>query len=933
MALVERDQQLSILRGLLSESSAGDGRVAVISGPICCGKTELVHKFVVEAAAMGARVLTATAARAEQALPFGVVGQLIRGTTFAAETVAQLTGLISEAAATGVTGPAGGAVALPVPHQILMALQGLTEQASGPLVIAVEDLHYADLPSLHCLAYLVRRLRSAPLMLLVSESSRPLPAHNVFHADLPTEPWCRRIQVGPLSQPAVVEILAEWMDPAAAARLGSGYHAISGGNPLILRGLIEDLGAVEPSAPVVGPATEQALLSVLHRCEPSVLWAAWGLAVLDQPTNERQLGRLLGLPHEAAGKAVAVLDAAGILDADRFRHPQFRTAVLGAVPQADRTVLHSSAARLLHEDGAPATAVAEHLITAEVAESACAVTVLHEAAEQSLADGDFAATLRYLRTALRARATAAQQAETVVLLSRAEWRVDPARALRHVPQLAEAVRAGHLDDGRAVVPAAWLLWFGHWESALDILDQVDREFPLPNGQPLAGGRAIRFWLSLAYPSLRQATRLALPDDERAQLVPATTNPSLRAGLLLHRVLTRGPDPQTGATAEQLLRECRLAEDTLAPIIAAIIALIVSDRFTAAESWCAQLAAEDASHHAPTWHGVFSALAAEAALRRGDLTGAGNHARTALTVTSPRNWGVGIGIPLSVLVAACTEAGRNEEALDHLQVAVPEAMFQTPIGLLYLRSRGRYHRAYGHLRSAVEDFMAIGQLMRDWHMDRPELVPWRTELAETYLRLGRPKQARQLAAEQLERLGSGETRARAVTLRVLAAASEPVARLALLNQSLEALRPDEDALETAYTLADLGRRYQDVGRLEQARIMTRRALHIAGECGAETLVRQLVTVLPENEPPTPPNPGFGSSRVHELSDAERRVAVLAARGYTNRQIASTLYVTISTVEQHLTKVYRKLKVSRRTDLLFEIDHQLEAPLHETRVRTS
>ncbi len=51
----------------------------------------------------------------------------------------------------------------------------------------------------------------------------------------------------------------------------------------------------------------------------------------------------------------------------------------------------------------------------------------------------------------------------------------------------------------------------------------------------------------------------------------------------------------------------------------------------------------------------------------------------------------------------------------------------------------------------------------------------------------------------------------------------------------------------------------------------------------------------------------------LTDAELRVATLAAQGKTNRQIAHTLYITVSTVEQHLTRVYRKLSVQRRTDL--------------------
>jgi DNA-binding CsgD family transcriptional regulator len=58
-------------------------------------------------------------------------------------------------------------------------------------------------------------------------------------------------------------------------------------------------------------------------------------------------------------------------------------------------------------------------------------------------------------------------------------------------------------------------------------------------------------------------------------------------------------------------------------------------------------------------------------------------------------------------------------------------------------------------------------------------------------------------------------------------------------------------------------------------------------------------------------------LRELSDAERRVAALAARGHSNREIGSRLYVTTSTVEQHLTRVYRKLGVAGRGQLPVEL----------------
>jgi len=66
----------------------------------------------------------------------------------------------------------------------------------------------------------------------------------------------------------------------------------------------------------------------------------------------------------------------------------------------------------------------------------------------------------------------------------------------------------------------------------------------------------------------------------------------------------------------------------------------------------------------------------------------------------------------------------------------------------------------------------------------------------------------------------------------------------------------------------------------------------------------------------------------LSEAERRVASLAVRGYTNRDIAAHLYLTVSTVEQHLTRTYRKLRVNRRQDLPTNLDR-----CHSTDLRCS
>ncbi|MEU8279770.1 helix-turn-helix transcriptional regulator, partial [Microbispora bryophytorum] len=138
---------------------------------------------------------------------------------------------------------------------------------------------------------------------------------------------------------------------------------------------------------------------------------------------------------------------------------------------------------------------------------------------------------------------------------------------------------------------------------------------------------------------------------------------------------------------------------------------------------------------------------------------------------------------------------------------------------------------------------------------------------------------------------------------------------LLREAAEMLRACGDRLELAHTLADLSQAQRSSGDFHRARMTVRRAWDLAGDCQADALRRRLLpdvddTVLESAD-------DTDTEALNSLSDAERRVAALAAQGSTNRQIANKLFVTVSTVEQHLTKVYRKLNVTRRADLLVKL----------------
>jgi DNA-binding CsgD family transcriptional regulator len=121
---------------------------------------------------------------------------------------------------------------------------------------------------------------------------------------------------------------------------------------------------------------------------------------------------------------------------------------------------------------------------------------------------------------------------------------------------------------------------------------------------------------------------------------------------------------------------------------------------------------------------------------------------------------------------------------------------------------------------------------------------------------------------------------------------------------------EDQLERARTYAAAGSALLSAGRPVEARAPLRVAVDLAHRCGAGDLEDHALAELRATgaRPRRSLTSGAGS-----LTPSERRVTSLAAAGSTNREIADTLFVTISTVEFHLRRAFRKLGIASRTQL--------------------
>ncbi|MCX4688643.1 AAA family ATPase [Kitasatospora purpeofusca] len=956
-SLLERDAHIDRLDHLLAECLGRAGRVALVDGPLGSGKSELLRVFAARAAERGVLVVGAGCSAQERDLPFGIADRIARspgwpaghaerlaalaepalladpaeragGTAFRGSALddtpldgTSLNGASLNGTSFNGTGAVGDPAGPPSPA-LLRACRDLTTAllaaaADTPVLLCVEDIGHADEASLHFLRHLVRHLPQSRVLLVLTDGSTPWPARRRLHAELLRHPHAHRLALAPLSRAGALRLVTEGLGEEDARHRGPGLVDVAGGNPLLLHALVDEhLDRADDPEPRYGPA----LLSCLHRAGPGVLRVVQAQAVLGEEAPAEDVARLLGEREsaDAVARIRATLTAAGLLDDEgRLRTEAARAAVLEDLAPHERTELRLRAAQLAHETGSPAAEVARHLVEAGRAPAPWAVAALTEAAEHALLDHRLPTAVACLRLAHK---EAAEENDRAVLrhrLAQAEWQLNPSVAARHLAPLTAAVRAGHLGLAEALVLVRYLLWHGRSEEALAVLDLLRARTRPASPAETGALRDIETWLAHTHPGLARGRRVpALPADLRHAVAP-DVDPQLRAAAALAGALTRGRAAEAVDRAVQVLHDAHLHGRTPWAEEAALLALRVlldAGRADTAAVWSQRLLGTAARREVPTATALYSAAHAEAALRLGEPTTAAEHSRAALTHLSPTAWGIAVGLPLGTLIVAESRTGEHRSAAKHLTHAVGEAMFQSLYGLHYLFARGEHYLATRHGHAALADFLSCGELLRTWGLDGAGVVPWRTQAADAWLRLDNRDRAWRLIHEQLSRADADLPHNRGPALRLLAAAGPAGRRGPLLTEAVDLTEASGDRYEQVRVLTDLSRVHQAAGNKRRARLLLRQALHLATMCALKPLAQELLSVSadlgesgPADDEAREPG-GFGA-----LTESERRVASLAVLGYTNREIAGRLYVTASTVEQHLTRVYRKLGVRRRKDL--------------------
>ncbi|WHT20337.1 AAA family ATPase [Crossiella sp. CA-258035] len=901
MDLVGRAVELNAVDELLSLAHAGHGTSALLRGPAGAGKSALLRAVLARARAAGDLVLAASADRWEADFPLCLLRQLFSERLLSNELDwgRQLTS-VSAGGRAGV--PAAAVRSLGrhetryLPYDAVDELYrvavGLSEQR--PLVIAVDDLHWADAASARWLAYLLRRIGGERVLVLGTTA----PA-DVWPADLAGR-FAHHIVLDGLSIPDVTTIAGAMLGVPVAEGVGAACHAATAGNPFLVHALLRGLrqSGTPPTVSTVRALLERPpgeivswLRLVLAELGPGASELAGTLATLGEEVELDLAGAIRGLPADRAARLADALTEAGLLhwrgDQVALRQPLVRAAAAADLSQEARQHVHGGAARLLHARGAGAERVGAELLRAGPLGESWAAQVLELAATEAVAAGRTGHAVRYLRAALREQLDHRQRAAILVRLGSALSHLDVAGAVAALRR-ALTVSADPVQRKEIARQLAGLLCLSRrHEDGLRVLTEVREQCADPAvAEALLVGEAL---LALLHSSTA-ATRLT-PQPER-ELPPV---------LWCVRAVLAGTD-------RDRVRDWALA--SLAPATALALTIAGANEAAAGQ---AELLFEQASSPADTAFAL--AVRTEVGYRLGRLTQCREDARACLNTLvrfGPR-YAHGLAVTAATRLADTLAETGDVEGAHRLfeEVLAADNLPGGLAGAWLLAGRGRLRIATGAAAEGVEDLLCAGRRLDAWRMSNPAVVPWRSGAAIGLAALGRLGTAKALAMEELALARSwGSPQAIGAALRVSGVLARGSAAVELLREAARVLAEAQAPLEQARALADLGTALRKTNQLAEAREQLRLAGALAQQCGATVVDRRIRAELRVSgaRPRRQAHSGLES-----LTPTELRVTNLAALGLSNREIAARLFVVRRTVELHLSSAYRKLGISSRTEL--------------------
>jgi DNA-binding CsgD family transcriptional regulator len=922
---IERGEALDAISSTLAAARDGSGRCLVLEGTAGLGKSRLVEEACEMAGAVEMTVLRARGAELERDFSFGVVLRLFEPLLTGAgqERDALMSGAAALSEPLFAAGEGRSDASGESEFPLLHGLHWLTANASerAPLLLVVDDAHWADPPSLRFLIYLLQRLDELPVAMLVTARPRQPGPQGRLTAQIAGHQLATVFPLQPLSEDGVAQLVRLEVD-GADDELCAACAAATGGNPFYVQELAAALAAAGSKAAgeaeaLRGEPVSRTILGRIARLAPPAAELASAVAVLGDGAPLERAAELSGLEADVAAAAADELAGAAVFEAGAplsFVHPIVREVVYEDIPDARRALAHARAAELLRGAGADAELIASQLVEAHGAAGDWAVPALRAAATKARERGAPTAAARYLAEALRSVVADADRGALLKELAVAEARSHEEGAVEHAREAIDVIEE---PRGRA-------------EAALEIgMELVDARRPeaeqiFEAGLEALAGSTNDDELAMALRSSRAAIGFdhatTSPGELDAILARAARGVATPAERLMLAHGALAPALQ-GRDIDQIRRMARaslegpLANVTSPTAIAAFslaaTALFMTGAMTESERALDAVVTSAHERGAVLAFGTLSHVRAHAFHRLGRLDDAIVDAQSTLD-TARYGWEPELPAVHAVLALCLIE--RDELAAAAAAIDLPggeERWSETFTWGDLLEARGRLRLAHGEDEAALDDFLACGNRLEPLGASHAGVVPWRSGAVEAALRLGKLELAGELANDDLTLArGFGAPREIGLTLRAAGTVAGGDRGIELQREAVETLRESEAALELAHALCDLGGALLEEGHRLAAREALTEALDLAHRCRAD----RLEDTARERLVATGARPRRASARGSDaLTPRERRIAQMAAAGLGNREIAEALFITTKTVETHLGRAYRKLEVSGRGGL--------------------
>jgi len=930
--IVGRQRELERIGDLLARAHTGSGAVAVLEGPAGIGKSALLVEAMRMADSLGFHVLQGAGARLERDYAFGIVRQL-----FARALRSDSTDLFEGAARLaalplGRVGPNDEmAEASPDASAAMHGLFWLTANLAErtPLLVAVDDAHWADVMSSRFALYLGRRVDDLAVVMLIA--TRPIPEHgdNELLIQLGVLPGVTRLRPAPLNQVDVGRLIEQNRVHDAHEDFVVACYQATGGNPFLLDELLAGLvadgmsGTAADALRVAGFAPGGIVRWVLARLDavgPDAKRLAGAFAVLGA-VPLADAAALANVDSSAAAPAADELIGAHILTAGRryeFVHPVLQAGVYNGLGPARRAEAHALAARLLSARGASLQQVAAHLLASGPREDDWTVEVLRAAAREACATGAPVSAGSYLERALAESQTPGSRAELLLELGEAQLQAGLAGATECLQEALELATDPRQRGAVLLTLGRALFSTGDYVRARDALRSALAQ--LPSGEEELSMELSGWSIALARddPVLSPVTERRLHSLLHGEAPGRTRNERLLLVHLAYEAVRSGarPSDQVARLARRALADGALlqesARDMMGPHGGACYALLYAGEIDASIAELGHAIELSQRLGSMVAFGRLSRLRGIAHYFRGDLAEALADLDGARTT---HNDGYDHGLPETMAFLALCALERDDPAAATALLELPgePARWRAqPSFASYLFALGRTRAAQGAIDDALETLLECEEFVRATNAANPAVnLPWRPEAALLAARLGAQDRAEGLLAEEIRLARAfGAPHALGLALRAAGLVTRGSAGAVHLAESVRLLERAGTAVDLARTLTEHGALLRRAGRRSDARGPLRRALDLATRCGALAIARRAREELvaagakPRRE---------RISGVEALTASELRVVQLAAQGLTNRQIAQALFITMRTVSAHLGHVYAKLNIDDRAGL--------------------